>query len=47
MNKYMKEISDRIYKNIDLSDFKNKTILITGANGLTGANGYQVRVMLG
>ena len=34
MNKYMKEISDRIYKNIDLSDFKNKTILITGANGL-------------
>ena len=36
MNKYIKQISDRIFENSELSDFKNKTILITGANGLMG-----------
>ena len=33
MNKYIKQISDRIYKNFELSELKNKTVLITGANG--------------
>ena len=36
MNKYIKQISDRIFKNSELSDFKNSTVLITGANGLIG-----------
>ena len=36
MNKYIKHISDRIFKNSELSELKNKTILITGANGLIG-----------
>ena len=36
MNKYIKQISDRIFKNSELSELKNKTILITGANGLIG-----------
>ena len=36
MNKYIKQISDRIYKNFELSELKNKTVLITGANGLIG-----------
>lgn len=36
MDKFIKDICLRIYKNCDVSDFKNKTILITGANGLIG-----------
>jgi len=36
MNKYIKQISDRIFKNSELSDFKDSTVLITGANGLIG-----------
>ena len=36
MNKYIKQISDRIFKNSELSDFKNSAVLITGANGLIG-----------
>ena len=36
MNKYIKQISDRIFKNSELSELINKTVLITGANGLIG-----------
>jgi len=36
MNKFIKDICLRIYKNCDVFDFKNKTVLITGANGLIG-----------
>ena len=36
MNKFIKSICDRVFKNCDVSEFKNKTILITGANGLIG-----------
>ena len=36
MNKYIKQISDRIFKNVLIAEFKDKTILITGANGLIG-----------
>jgi|ETNvirnome_2_300_1030623.scaffolds.fasta_scaffold02284_2 dTDP-glucose 4,6-dehydratase/UDP-glucuronate decarboxylase len=36
MNKYIKQISNRIFENSELSDFKNSTVLITGANGLIG-----------
>ena len=30
MNKYIKQISDRIFENSELSDFKNKTIFGVG-----------------
>jgi dTDP-glucose 4,6-dehydratase/UDP-glucuronate decarboxylase len=36
MNKFIKDICLRIYKNCEVFDFKNKTVLITGANGLIG-----------
>jgi len=36
MNKFVKDVCDRILNNCDVSDFKNKTILITGSNGLIG-----------
>ena len=36
MNKYITQISDRIFKNSELSELINKTVLITGANGLIG-----------
>ena len=36
MNKYIKQISDRIFKNVLIAEFSNKAILITGANGLIG-----------
>ncbi len=36
MNKYIKQISDRIFKNVLIAEFKDKTVLITGANGLIG-----------
>ena len=36
MNKYIENICNRVFKNCDVSNFKNKTILVTGANGLIG-----------
>ena len=36
MNKFMKDIFKIVIKNYDVSNFKNKTVLITGANGLIG-----------
>ena len=36
MNKFVKEICERVYEETDVSSFKGKTILITGANGLIG-----------
>ena len=36
MNKYIKQISDRIFKNVLIAEFSNKAILITGANGMIG-----------
>ena len=30
MNKYIKQISDRIFKNVLIAEFKDKTVLITG-----------------
>ena len=36
MNKYIKQISDRIFKNVLIAEFNDKTVLITGANGLIG-----------
>ena len=36
MNKYIEKICNRVFKNCDVSNFKNKTILVTGANGLIG-----------
>ena len=36
MNRFIRDICIRIFKNCDVSKLKNKTILITGANGLIG-----------
>ena len=36
MNKHIYKNCEEISKNIDIKSFKNKTILITGANGLIG-----------
>jgi dTDP-glucose 4,6-dehydratase/UDP-glucuronate decarboxylase len=36
VNKFIKDICNGIFQNCDTSDFKNKSILITGANGLIG-----------
>jgi dTDP-glucose 4,6-dehydratase/UDP-glucuronate decarboxylase len=36
VNKFIKDICSRIYKNCDTDILKNKTILVTGANGLIG-----------
>jgi dTDP-glucose 4,6-dehydratase/UDP-glucuronate decarboxylase len=36
MNKHIKKICDNIFNSLDSSVFKDKTILITGANGLIG-----------
>jgi dTDP-glucose 4,6-dehydratase/UDP-glucuronate decarboxylase len=36
MDKFVKKICDDIFKSNDYNSFKNKTILITGANGLIG-----------
>ena len=36
MNKYVLKTSHEIIDRCDISSFKNKTIMITGANGLIG-----------
>ena len=36
MNKFIENVCDSIFSNGDMEEFKNKTILITGANGLIG-----------
>jgi len=36
MNKYIKDICRKIYEECDSSDFKDRTVLICGANGLIG-----------
>ena len=36
MNKYTKDMCIRAFDNCDVSDLKNKTILVTGSNGLLG-----------
>jgi UDP-glucuronate decarboxylase len=36
MNKFIKNLCERVYRNCTVSELKNKTILVTGANGLIG-----------
>ena len=36
MNSFIKDICEKVYEETDVSNFKNKTVLITGANGLIG-----------
>ena len=37
MDKYIQEINSRVLSNITVTELKNKTVLITGANGLIGS----------